>query len=101
MPLDQDDAADGLSPGNGRTRQPAEAGATRLTPERAVLSSELRAMIDEALATLPPGQRAVVDLRDVQQLDGAEVCNILGTEDESPPGTHQGNIQLGVVTVMP
>jgi len=38
-------------------------------------------MIDEALATLPPGQRAVVDLRDVQQLDGDEVCNILGLSE--------------------
>lgn len=47
------------------------------TPERLLLRHETRALIDQVIAGLPPGQRAVVTLRDVEGLDAAEVCNIL------------------------
>lgn len=47
------------------------------TPERLLLRGETRTLIDQAIAGLPPGQRAVVTLRDVEGLDSAEVCNIL------------------------
>jgi RNA polymerase sigma-70 factor (ECF subfamily) len=37
-----------------------------------------------AIDTLPPAQREVLALRDLEGLTGAEVCNILGVTD-----THQ------------
>lgn len=47
------------------------------TPERLLLRRETRALIDQAIAELPAGQRAVISLRDVEGLDSAEVCNVL------------------------
>lgn len=49
-------------------------------PENALLSHEIRTRLRAALDALPPGQRAVVHLRDVQGLDAAEVCAILDLE---------------------
>lgn len=51
------------------------------TPERLLVRQETRALIDEAIAALPPAQRAVVTLRDVEGADSAEVCNILEISD--------------------
>ena len=47
------------------------------TPERVLLRHETRARIDRAILELPPAQRAVITMRDVEGLDSAEVCNIL------------------------
>lgn len=33
--------------------------------------------IEEAIGVLPPGQRAVITLRDIEGVDPAEVCNML------------------------
>jgi len=49
-----------------------------VSPEVAVLSREGRQEIEEAIATLPPNQRAVITLRDIEGWDGEEVCNALG-----------------------
>jgi len=46
-------------------------------PERKLLSSEARTRIDDAIAGLPPSQRAVITLRDVAGLTSEEVCNVL------------------------
>jgi RNA polymerase sigma-70 factor (ECF subfamily) len=46
-------------------------------PETLLLRSEMRHDIQEAIAGLPPAQRAVVTLRDVEGLSSDEVCNIL------------------------
>lgn len=48
------------------------------TPEEAVLSMEARGEIEAAIAALPPNQRAVIALRDIEGWDSAEVCNVLG-----------------------
>jgi RNA polymerase sigma-70 factor (ECF subfamily) len=48
------------------------------TPEGAVLSAELRELLEKAIAELPEAQRAVLILRDVEELSGEEVCNALG-----------------------
>ncbi len=49
-------------------------------PESALLSHEVRTRLRAALDALPPRQRAVVHLRDVQGLEAAEVCALLGIE---------------------
>jgi RNA polymerase sigma-70 factor (ECF subfamily) len=47
-------------------------------PEEQALSSETRAIIASAIATLPDVQRAVITLRDVEGFEAEEVCNLLG-----------------------
>lgn len=47
------------------------------TPENVLLRQEARGHIEDAIAALPPAQRAVVTLRDVEGLDSAEVCHML------------------------
>jgi RNA polymerase sigma-70 factor (ECF subfamily) len=46
-------------------------------PEERFLSLETRRCIGEAIAALPPSQREVITLRDVEGWDSAEVCNVL------------------------
>jgi RNA polymerase sigma-70 factor, ECF subfamily len=46
-------------------------------PEERLLASEARAVIAAAIETLPPGQRAVVTLRDVEGWSSEETCNAL------------------------
>jgi RNA polymerase sigma factor (sigma-70 family) len=47
------------------------------TPEGEALASEVRGLIAEALARLPPRQRIVITLRDVEGCTSNEVCEIL------------------------
>jgi RNA polymerase sigma-70 factor (ECF subfamily) len=47
-------------------------------PEQALLSRETLTRIERAIQALPPGQRAVIRMRDVDGCTSAEVCNILG-----------------------
>ncbi|MFD8556527.1 RNA polymerase sigma factor [Streptosporangium canum] len=47
------------------------------TPEGEVLAAEVRGRIAAALAELPPRQRAVITLRDVEGCTSEEVCEIL------------------------
>ena len=46
-------------------------------PETNLLTSELRAQLVVAIDRLPPGQRAVITLRDVVGLTAADVCSAL------------------------
>ncbi len=50
----------------------------RQDPESALMSRELRARIDAAIATLTPRQREVIVLRDIQEWTTDEVCNAMG-----------------------
>jgi len=47
------------------------------TPERLLLSKESREYINKAIESLPPNQRLIVQLRDIEELDSREVCKIL------------------------
>ena len=54
------------------------------TPEDELLAGENRKVILEAIDALPPAQREVIVLRDVEGMPSTEVCNILALTD-----THQ------------
>ena len=54
-----------------------------LSPEDQVLSSELRLCLEGAIACLPPAQRAVLVLRDIEGWTSAEVCDLLGISPEN------------------
>jgi len=62
----------------GWVTQPRNWGAT---PEQVLLSSELRAYTQAAIDALPPSQREVITLRDVQGWTSEEVCNVLGVSE--------------------
>lgn len=47
------------------------------TPEHLALAAETRAVMDAAVAALPPAQRAVLVLRDEEGLETEEICNLL------------------------
>ncbi|MEO8682472.1 MAG: RNA polymerase sigma factor [Vicinamibacterales bacterium] len=51
------------------------------TPESQLLHAETLAVAKQALEALPPNQRAVVTLRDVEGLEAAEVCNVLDVSE--------------------
>jgi RNA polymerase sigma-70 factor (ECF subfamily) len=48
-----------------------------LPPEELLLASETRKHLAAAIRDLPPGQRAVLTLRDVEGWSADEVCNVL------------------------
>ena len=50
-------------------------------PEERLLSAETRAEVERAVERLPRAQRAVITLRDVQQMSAAETCQLLGLTD--------------------
>ncbi len=47
------------------------------TPERLLVSKESLAQIEQAIQTLPPNQRQVIILHDIEGSDSEEVCQIL------------------------
>ena len=50
----------------------------REMPEERLLSQETRACIDRAIEALPPGQREVIILRDIEGWTADETCSLLG-----------------------
>jgi RNA polymerase sigma-70 factor (ECF subfamily) len=50
-------------------------------PDARVESSEMVALVREALETLPEAQRAVMTLRDLDGWETAEVCELLGISE--------------------
>lgn len=49
----------------------------RQTPEDVVLAQETRVQVRLAIADLPPGQRLVITMRDIEGWSADEVCNAL------------------------
>ena len=49
----------------------------RKLPEERLLAAETREIIEQAIDALPPAQRAVISLRDVEGWSSDEVCNAL------------------------
>jgi RNA polymerase sigma-70 factor (ECF subfamily) len=50
-------------------------------PENRLLSQETRACIQRAVDALPPNQREVITLRDIEGWTAAEVCSFLGISE--------------------
>ena len=50
-------------------------------PEARMLAAETRAVVERAIAALPPVQREVITLRDVVGMDATEVCGMMGLSD--------------------
>lgn len=46
-------------------------------PEERLLAAETHRYLHAAIEALPPTQRVVITLRDVQGMDAREVCNVL------------------------
>lgn len=53
------------------------------TPEALLASEDLRQCLEIAMRTLPPAQRAVVTLRDLEALSMEEICNILAVSESN------------------
>ena len=53
----------------------------RGVPEERLLAGETRARVEQAISALPPNQRAVITLRDVEGLSAEEACNVLGVTE--------------------
>lgn len=51
------------------------------TPEDHMLADETRRIVLDAIAALPPSQREVVVLRDLEGMPAEDVCNVLGLTD--------------------
>ena len=63
--------ASSRSPGHWASKPPD-------LPEERLLAAETRELVASAIDGLPPGQRAVISLRDVEGWSSEEVCNALG-----------------------
>jgi len=64
-------------------------------PERALLSAEAMEVLREALESLPPAQRQVITLRDIEGMSSAEACNVLGvSETNQRVLLHRGRARL-------
>lgn len=53
------------------------AAAPQAFPEERLLAAETREVVERAIESLPPTQRAVISLRDVEGWSAEEVCNAL------------------------
>jgi RNA polymerase sigma-70 factor (ECF subfamily) len=65
---------------DGRWADPPR-GWTEETPEKLLMQKEAMGCLERALQELPPSQRAVVTMRDVEGFDSEEVCNVLNIRE--------------------
>lgn len=65
------------------------------SPEDRLLSREALSLIGQAIDALPPAQREVIVLRDVQGWTSREVCNVLGlTETNQRVLLHRARVKV-------
>jgi RNA polymerase sigma-70 factor, ECF subfamily len=50
-------------------------------PEEQLLAAETRAVVERAIEQLPPAQRAVISLRDLEGWSSEDACNALGVSE--------------------
>jgi RNA polymerase sigma-70 factor, ECF subfamily len=50
-------------------------------PQERLLAAETRAVLERAIEELPPAQRAVISLRDLEGWSSGEACNALGVSE--------------------
>jgi RNA polymerase sigma-70 factor (ECF subfamily) len=50
-------------------------------PEERLLSKEAGAVVERAIAALPPNQRITITLRDIEDLSSAHTCSVLGISE--------------------
>ncbi|MDX1511869.1 MAG: sigma-70 family RNA polymerase sigma factor [Nitriliruptorales bacterium] len=67
-----------LHPELGPNYWPAAPATWEGDPEGRLLSSEIRSVLIAAIESLPPAQREVITLRDVEGWDAAETCTAMG-----------------------
>ena len=77
VPADRFRASDDPYPGHWRD----PLGDWGETPESLVLRDEIRALVQREIDALPPAQRAVITLRDVEGWSAEDACNVLGVSD--------------------
>jgi RNA polymerase sigma-70 factor (ECF subfamily) len=51
------------------------------SPEHSLATAETLSLVKEAIDTLPPMQRLVISMRDLDGWDGPDVCNALGVSE--------------------
>jgi RNA polymerase sigma-70 factor, ECF subfamily len=73
VPASRFNGSEHAYPGHWQAR-PADWGGL---PESALTDDETRRVVVTAIAALPPAQRQVITLRDVDGLESAEVCSLL------------------------
>jgi RNA polymerase sigma-70 factor (ECF subfamily) len=71
-----DDVLEGRFAASGAWSQPPEPWAD--TVDARVVADKLAGRVRECLPLLPDGQRQVLVLRDIEGIDGDEVCDLLG-----------------------
>ncbi|HEY1960312.1 MAG TPA: sigma-70 family RNA polymerase sigma factor [Polyangiaceae bacterium] len=68
------------------------------SPESLLADRQIRAAIDRGLDDLPPQQRAIVTMRDLEGFSSEEVCNVLGlSESNQRVLLHRGRGRLRAV----
>jgi RNA polymerase sigma-70 factor (ECF subfamily) len=75
LPLD-DDVLDGRFAASGAWSEPPELWSDAV--DARVVADKLAGRVRECLPRLPDAQRQVLMLRDIEGLDGEEVCDVLG-----------------------
>jgi RNA polymerase sigma-70 factor (ECF subfamily) len=68
---------------DGWWRDETHPQAWRESPEAAFSSAEVSALLKQAIEALPPNQRQVITLRDVEGWTSDEVCNVLGVSESN------------------